>query len=367
MKSELNYVTYQTFPAKTANSLQTITNIKYLIRNGIKVKLYFPMREKDSSDNLSEIQNFYQIKESFEVFGLKHELPHGRVKIFKKYAFQISHYMWAKKTIKDYFHNKTEDYIFTRSDWIAFFAAKKGNKVIFECHQRSKTRDFVINRIGKLQNVTIIFLNENLRDSYPDISKSIVLHNGVDHELFDTQNLDKKKSIVFVGSLSRFNSSRGLPDFIKTYSDEKLYKNYNLEIVGGNLEEIKKLENLVNNLEITNYVTFHGYLQRKNAINIISKCSIGLLINSDENQHSTKYTSPLKYFEYLYGGLFVIASDYPSHRTLPFNKMISFFNLKDKNSLSNAIRNLPNIDLEKNYLREITVDKRAKEIIKLFS
>ena len=367
MKSELNYVTYQTFPAKTANSLQTITNIKYLIRNGIKVKLYFPMREKDSSDNLSEIQNFYQIKESFEVFGLKHELPHGRVKIFKKYAFQISHYMWAKKTIKDYFHNKTEDYIFTRSDWIAFFAAKKGNKVIFECHQRSKTRDFVINRIGKLQNVTIIFLNENLRDSYPDISKSIVLHNGVDHELFDTQNLDKKKSIVFVGSLSRFNSSRGLPDFIKTYSDEKLYKNYNLEIVGGNLEEIKKLENLVNNLEITNYVTFHGYLQRKNAINIISKCSIGLLINSDENQHSTKYTSPLKYFEYLYGGLFVIASDYPSHRTLPFNKMISFFNLKDKNSLSNAIRNLPNIDLEKNYLREITVDKRVKKIIELFS
>ena len=367
MKSELNYVTYQTFPAKTANSLQTITNIKYLIRNGIKVKLYFPMREKDSSDNLSEIQNFYQIKESFEVFGLKHKLPHGRVKIFKKYAFQISHYMWAKKTIKDYFHNKTENYIFTRSDWIAYFAAKKGNKVIFECHQRSKTRDFVMNRIGKLQNVTIIFLNENLRDSYPDISKSIVLHNGVDHELFDTQNLDKKKSIVFVGSLSRFNTSRGLPDFIKTYSDEKLYENYNLEIVGGNLKEIKKLENLVNNLEITNYVTFHGYLQRKNAINIISKCSIGLLINSDENQHSTKYTSPLKYFEYLYGGLFVIASDYPSHRTLPFNKMISFFNLKDKNSLSNAIRNLPNIDLEKNYLREITVDKRAKEIIKLFS
>ena len=367
MKSELNYVTYQTFPAKTANSLQTITNIKYLIRNGIKVRLYFPMREKESSDNLPEIQNFYQIKESFEVFGLKHKLPHGRVKIFKKYAFQISHYMWAKKTIKDYFHNKTENYIFTRSDWIAFFAAKKGNKVIFECHQRSKTRDFVINRIGKLQNVTIIFLNENLRDSYSDIRKSIVLHNGVDHELFDKQNLDKKKSIVFVGSLSRFNSSRGLPDFIKTYSDEKLYKNYNLEIVGGNLEEIKKLENLVNNLEITNYVTFHGYLQRKNAINIISKCSIGLLINSDENQHSTKYTSPLKYFEYLYGGLFVIASDYPSHRTLPFNKMISFFNLKDKNSLSNAIRNLPNIDLEKNYLREITVDKRVKKIIELFS
>ena len=48
--------------------------------------------------------------------------------------------------------------------------------------------------------------------------------NGVDHELFDTQNLEKRKSIVFVGSLSRFNTSRGLPDFIKTYNEEKLYK-----------------------------------------------------------------------------------------------------------------------------------------------
>ena len=367
MKSELNYVTYQTFPAKTANSLQTVTNIKYFIRNGIKVKLYFPLREDESSDNLSKIQNFYQIDESFEVFGLEHKLPHGRVKVLKKYAFQFSHYIWAKKTIKDYFDNKTENCIFTRSDWIAFFAAKKGNKVIFECHQRSRTRDFVIGRIGKLQNVTIIFLNENLRDSFPAVNKSIVLHNGVDHELFDTQNLDKRKSIIFVGSLSRFNSSRGLPEFIKTYSEEKLYENYSLEIVGGDPEEIKELENLVNNLEIKNYVTFHGYLQRKSAIDVISECSIGLLINSSENQHSIRFTSPLKYFEYLYGGLNVIASDYPSHRTLPFNKMISFFNLKDKNSLSNSLHNLPDINSDKSYLSEITVDKRVKKIIELLN
>ena len=365
MKSELNYVTYQTFPAKTANSLQTVTNIKYFIRNGIKVKLYFPLREDESSDNLSKIQNFYQIDESFEVLGLEHKLPHGRVKVLKKYAFQFSHYIWAKKTIKNYFDNKTENCIFTRSDWIAFFAAKKGNKVIFECHQRSRTRDFVIGRIGKLQNVTIIFLNENLRDSFTAVNKSIVLHNGVDHELFDTQNLDKRKSIIFVGSLSRFNTSRGLPDFIKTYSEEKIYENYSLEIVGGDPKEIKELENLVNSLKIKNHVTFHGYLKRKSAIDLISECSIGLLINSNENQHSIRFTSPLKYFEYLYGGLNVIASDYPSHRTLPFSKMISFFNLKDKNSLSNALHNLPNINSDKNYLSEITVDKRVKKIIEL--
>ena len=63
----------------------------------------------------------------------------------------------------------------------------------------------------------------------------------------------------------------------------------------------------------------------------------------------------------------MIASDYPSHRSLPFNNIISFFNLNEKNSLSNALRNIPNTNLEKNYLKEITVDNRVKKIIDLFN
>ena len=47
--------------------------------------------------------------------------------------------------------------------------------------------------------------------------------------------------------------------------------------------------------------------------------------------------------------------------------MISFFNLEDKNSLTNALQNLPNINSDKNYLTEITVDKRVKKIIELIN
>ena len=46
------YITYQSFPANTANSLQTISNIKYFIKNGVDVNLVFPLREKKSSANL---------------------------------------------------------------------------------------------------------------------------------------------------------------------------------------------------------------------------------------------------------------------------------------------------------------------------
>ena len=57
MKNEnrISYVTYQTFPGETANSLQTISNIKHLFRNGFYVDLIFPLRSQDSSEDLNKI------------------------------------------------------------------------------------------------------------------------------------------------------------------------------------------------------------------------------------------------------------------------------------------------------------------------
>jgi len=59
MKKILHYITYQTFPADTANSLQTISNLKYFVKNNYEVNLYFPLREKNSSKELENIQKKY--------------------------------------------------------------------------------------------------------------------------------------------------------------------------------------------------------------------------------------------------------------------------------------------------------------------
>ena len=72
MKQTLNYVTYQTFPASTANSLQSISNIKYFIKKGLNVSLYFPLREKTSSNDLKILQEYYSITESLEIKGINH-------------------------------------------------------------------------------------------------------------------------------------------------------------------------------------------------------------------------------------------------------------------------------------------------------
>ena len=81
------YLTYQSFPADTANSLQTISTIKYFVRKSINVKLVFPDRTNYSSSLLSEIQQYYNIDVNFKVVRLKHYLPFGRVKFLTDQVF----------------------------------------------------------------------------------------------------------------------------------------------------------------------------------------------------------------------------------------------------------------------------------------
>ena len=104
------------------------------------------------------------------------------------------------------------------------------------------------------------------------------------------------------------------------------------------------------------------------AIDQIQKSYIGLLINTDSNLHSVKYTSPLKYFEYLYAGVNVVAIDYPSHQSLPLGDKINFFKKGDHKSFIDAInKSLDQKAPTKKELDVITLNNRADKIITFLS
>ena len=79
MNRNICYITYQTFPASTANSLQTISNIKYFIKNKCDVSLIFPLREKSSSNSIEKIQDFYNILTPINIKGVDHNYPFGKI------------------------------------------------------------------------------------------------------------------------------------------------------------------------------------------------------------------------------------------------------------------------------------------------
>ena len=90
-----------------------------------------------------------------------------------------------------------------------------------------------------------------------------------------------------------------------------------------------------------------------------------MCIRYRDNDHSYLYTSPLKYFEYLFSGLSVVAVDFPSHRTLPINEKISFFKNGNKESFINSLKNSKNTKpLSEDEKNLITLGRRAEQLTK---
>ena len=325
MNKVINYISYQSFPAETANSLQTISNLKYLKKNDYEVRLFFPLREKNSSDDLKTIQKFYLLNQEINISGIKHPYPFGKIKYFNKLLFHISHYLWARSTTRKFNDDKYKhDFFLTRSDWILFFLAKKNYKIIFECHQYSKVRNFVLKRVASRDNVKIIFLNDFIRKEFSEVvSKNILLPSGVDLEIFNTSQVDLRasKKITFIGNLLRFGKERSLDTVINAFSSSEL-KDYQLNIVGGPDSEVVKIRKLLSDKNISN-IKVIGRLGRKEVVQELLSSSVGLLINAPD-KHSKYFTSPLKYFEYLAASLNVVAIDFPSHRVLPNQENIFY-------------------------------------------
>ena len=343
-------MTYQTFPAETANSIQTISLIKNCVRIGLDIKLIFPNRSINSTDNIEELQKYYDFQEDFYVEAKEHRLPfkgENPGKFLEKIRFSISHFIWSKKAVNSAISNerKNEKYI-TRSDWIFYFLSKANKKVLFECHQVSKIRKFVIRNVQNKKNSYIIFTNEILKKEFK-IKKNfeknlLILHNGYDNDYFKEEaKFKKEKKVVFVGKLLRFEKDRNIEFLVNAFSDKRLY-DYKFTIVGGPNKYKDVIEKKIVDKNISN-VELLGNLSRSKTIAEIQESDVGILINTEENKHSLLHTSPIKYFEYLKANLKIVAVDFPAHRSLPMSEKIIFFENNNQESFVNAI--LKTIDL----------------------
>ena len=366
---KITYLTYQSFPSEKANTLQTISNLKHIVRQGVVVDLIFPKREERSNGSLKKIQEHYQFEDHINLRLEKHPFPFGRIKILEKFIFIVSHFLWAKYIVNKLNREKyqTEAYI-TRSEWIFYFLSRKDRNVTYECHQSSKIKKIIIPISLKKNNSKVIFLNKNLEKKILknslNLNKTIVLHNGVDEDYFKKNIKKNKNEIIFVGNLRRFSKNRNLEFLINSFEKEYILSTYKLKIIGGSQEEKKSLDKLIRNKDLQNKVEVISYLNRQQTIHEIQKSSIGILINSNDNDHSVYFTSPLKYFEYLRGGLKVMAVDFPAHRELPFNELITFF---EENNIDDFEKSLKNLSFSKIMnsvdFNKISLQTRASRII----
>ena len=371
--TKMYYLTYQFFPSEKANSIQSMSNIKYFIKNSFNVTLIYPLRNKNIKSNESTIKEFYNLNKNLTIRGLKHNLPFGKFSFLEKFFFLLSHYLWTKKVVKRLIRteNLKDIIFFTRSEWFFYFLSKRNLQVVYECHQLSKLKKLLIPIAMKSKSSKLILLNdvllEDLKLDKSTFSKVMTLHNGVDSDLFS--NIVKKDphKIIFIGNFSRFNEDRNINFIIDAFSDLRL-KAYNLSLVGAKGKEYETFLKIIKQKKLEDRIQLTTWLDRESSINEIQTSSIGLLMNSETNIHSTRHTSPLKYFEYLYGNLKVVAVDFVSHRKLPYSEHIFFFQNNNTEQFIEAILNTKKHSIPENFqLDKITLDFRAKSIIELIN
>lgn len=336
--------------------------LEHFVEKNIDTTLIFPKRGKDNI-NKSNIINYYNIINIFSIRTYNHFLPFNRIQLFEQFNFLISSFIWsAFASIKTSLSLNIKDVVMTRTHWILYFISKNKNFIIYECHKFSKIDNFVFKRLKYKNNVVIIFSNESLKKEFmlSDCleNNSLVLNSSYDERQFkDDETKKKSKQVVFVGSLLRFNKSRNIKFLIKAFSDFRL-EEFELVIVGGPADVVNSLK-----LEVSsNNIKFTGPLPQKEAIDVILKSEIGILIN-DNNTHSVMHTSPIKYFEYLRGGLKILAVDYPAHRNLPLNENCYYFEEGNFEDFINKLISLYNINFKFNKKIKNFSYKRRVEIL----
>ena len=364
--NKLVYLTYQSFPAETANSLQTITSIVEMVNQDVDIELIFPDREKTSSDDIQELKRYYNFDVDFKVKKLTHNLPFGKFKKFKKTSYHISHFIWAMKSVNQISNNISNIIFITRSDWVLYFLAKKNLKVLFECHQPSKLRNLILKYALRKSSTKIIFLNENLYEYHKKYivhkNNSIILGSAYKDEFFQDKIEKIPNQVVFAGQLLRFGSDRNI-NFLVSCFEEKELEKFELKIIGGPSEYIEIFKDK-RKKPIPKNVEFIGRIDHKNTTKMLLQSEIGILINNEDN-HALKYTSPLKYFEYLAANLKIVAVDFNSHKKLPFSDNILFFQNNQKLSFINSIVNSKKtIPVKSEHYEEYSLSKRVKRIIK---
>ena len=115
--------------------------------------------------------------------------------------------------------------------------------------------------------------------------------------------------IIYVGNLFR---RKGVFTLVQALS--RLPETYSLEIAGGSPESRPAFEAHLQACRVGPRVRMHGVLAPPAVPALLQIAHVAVLPNSTDSDVSSRYTSPLKMFEYMAAGVPIVASDVPAIR-----------------------------------------------------
>ena len=317
----------------------------------------------------------------FSFYDIKSKFKFKKIKYFKKFPLGIRFYIFSILSIIKSFKFKPDIYI-TRNFFTCFLLTILRKKIIFELHHDLNTESRIVRFLVKHFN----FLNSTC------IKKIIGITEGVKNVFVEKYNVNKNKILVIPSGSSlkiNFNFKHNKRKFKIGYFGS-LYKSRGLNLIYelakidpenkyyiyGNIKNIKNFQKnaYIKNLNLNDHIPYNKISKTLSEMDILLMPYVSPITVAGDVSDITKYTSPLKLFDYLSAGKIIICSNYEVLKEAIKEKKNAIFikNYKNVFAWRNEIQKLKYqynkqiIISKNNYLlsKKYSLINRAKKILK---
>ncbi len=302
---KINYIHFSSIPSTLPSSLQVIKTCENLSKNNYNVTLIKP---GTGIKNIS-IKKYY---------GIKHEIKFKEFRSIKSFPQGFKFYLYCIYCLLFVLRNENSITI-SRSYFICYLLLLFRQKVILEIHHdtegESRVTKFILKYLNFLNNrnlMNIVAVTNSVKNLFVNkynvkYEKITVLPSGSSIRINFKPNLNfnKRMKIGYFGSIS---PSKGINTIIKL---SKIDKNNDYFIYGGQKSEIEKLKkkNYNKNLHFNENIPYVNLPNVMLKMDILTIPYTKLIKSAGEVDDISKFTSPLKLFDYLAVGKIIISSD----------------------------------------------------------
>jgi len=365
------YLTNSAIPSTVASSIQIVKMCEAFSELNNEVILITTNVSKKNQD-------------LFDYYDVKFKFIFKKIKYFKTFPLGFRYYLFSVFSVFESLKHKPDIYI-TRNFFTCFLLVMFRKKIIMELHQdlniESRIVNFLTKRLKFLNSKyvkKIVAITEGVKNEY--VKKNIILENKITvlpsgSSIKSKFNFSNKKKFFNIGYFGSLYKSRGL-NLIKKLAKIDNKNQYHLY---GDLYKINsfKFTNTSKNIHLHDHIPYKDIPKNLLKMDILLMPYVSNVTIAGDVGDITKFTSPLKLFDYLSVGKIIMCSDLDILKEIIKDNKNAIFIKNFKNifswkkeivKLSNQpqkqyIMSKNNHNLSKNYsLRE-----RAKKIVKIIN
>ncbi len=199
-------------------------------------------------------------------------------------------FLRRKKTVKAMKECDSDILISTRvlfNQWLGMYGRKKAYKIGWEHNHHHQDMEYVKGVIHSCNNLdALVLVSDSLRNFYKKKMKEkklkcrcIFIPNMLE-EIPDIPSKLTEKRIISVG---RFSKEKGYVDLIEIFKKfHEICPDWHLDLVGDGPEKNKIVDHIYE-YQLTDSITVHGYLKKKEINKLLSKSSFYIMTSYTES------------------------------------------------------------------------------------